>query len=496
MSTKINVRSPFYLHLTEPQVPLPLYDCNIAFPTPSSSGFAVDNQGVVTLPTPDYGTVYSYTSTAGDFTNGKFATVTSDTVRIVTFTLTIPIGFSNTSDLYYTCSLTTTQAGTTTSTVQTPCTPSVTTSGSISSQTLDSGGSSVDIDLSGYFTGETTYAVSNNDPLLVTTALSGSTLTISSNAIAGSTTIYALGRDASYPTTCEAVQPISVTVSAVGVDFDCSPSPLSGGSIAADGTITRPQSTATIQGVSLTNGGALLSPEQVSANTGSSSQDVTLWFKLTAPLGYDNAGATVWCSSTLTQAGTAALTFTCSLAALTGQKVARDGSISLGSAALGTVKSFTPPNPPFGEVTTDTSRVVEFQVEIPSGYANAGSTIDCSKTLTQPATVSICGSNQFYLSTGKNRVTDFCDATYATSKLITSTASTITGLMGSQICSNGSAFNGKGLYYAVRTGYIQSAAGIGVGDYYVVQIDSAGIVLSVEIGNCQGGGGSGATIVL
>ena len=492
MSTKINVRSPYYLHLTEPTVPLPLYDCTVA----NLTGFSVDNQGVITLPSPDYGTIHSYTSSAGDFANGKFGTVSTDTSRTVVFTLTIPAGFSNTSDLFFECGATATQAGTTTSTVETPCTPSVTTSGSIPSQTIDSGGATVDIDLSGYFTGETTYAVSNNDPLLVTTALNGSTLTISSNAIAGSTTVYALGRDGSYPTTCEAVQPISVTVSATGVDFDCSPSPLSGGSIAADGTITRPVSTAVIQGISLTNGGALLSPEQVSANTGESSQDVTLWFKLTAPAGYDNAGATVWCSSTLTQAGTAPLVFSCSLASLTGQKIARDGSISLGTAALGTVVSFTPPDPPFGEVTTDTSRTVEFQVEIPSGYANAGSAINCSKTLTQPATVSICGSNEFYLSTGKNRVTDFCDATYSTPTLITSTASTITGLMGSQICKNGSAFNGRGLYYGVRTAYIQSAIGIGVGDYYVVQIDSAGIVLSVEIGNCQGGGGSGSSIIL
>jgi len=491
MSTKINVRSPFYLHLDEPTIPLPEYNCSVA----NLTGFSIDNQGVITLPSPSYGSIYSYTSTDPDFSNNKFAVETSDTSRTVDFTLNIPTGlYSNSSDLYYVCSLTTTQAGT--GGAAAPCTGGPTTSGSIPSQTIASGGSTVDIDLSGYFTGETTYAVSNNDPLLVTTAISGSTLTISSNAIAGSTTVYALGRDASYPTTCEAVQPISVTVSAVGVDFDCSPSPLSGGSIAADGTITRPQSTATIQGISLTNGGALLSPEEVSANTGSSSQDVTLWFKLTAPLGYDNAGATVWCSATLTQAGTAPLVFDCDLAALTGQKIAKDGSISLGTAALGTVNSFTPPDPPLGTVTTNTTRTITFQVEIPSGYANAGTEIDCDKELIQPATTSICGSNQFYISTGKNRVIDFCDATYATSTLITSTATTITGLMGSQICRSGNAFNGKMLYYAVRTGYIQSAAGIGVGDYYVIQIDSAGIVLSVEIGNCQGGGGSGATIIL
>ena len=73
MSTKINVRSPFYLHLTEPQIPLRLYDCGVA----NLTGFSIDNQGVITEPSPDYGLVYSYTSSAGDFADGKFATVSN-----------------------------------------------------------------------------------------------------------------------------------------------------------------------------------------------------------------------------------------------------------------------------------------------------------------------------------------------------------------------------------------------------------------------------------
>ena len=30
MSTKINVRSPFYLNLTEPTAPTPLFTCDVA----------------------------------------------------------------------------------------------------------------------------------------------------------------------------------------------------------------------------------------------------------------------------------------------------------------------------------------------------------------------------------------------------------------------------------------------------------------------------------
>ena len=487
MSTKINVRSPFYLNLTEPVVPLPIYDCIVA----DLRGFAIDNQGVITEPTPRYGIVYSFTSADAGFANGKFATVTTPTERLVTFTVTIPAGFSNTSDLYLECGQHFTQPASTT------CTPSVTTSGSIPSQSLPTGGSTVDIDLSGYFTGETKYAVNNNNPALITTALSGSTLTLTTNGLAGSATIYALGRDNSYPTTCEAVQPISITVTAAGVDFDCTPSPLLGGSIAADGTITRPVSIAQIQGVSLTNGGALLSPETVAANTGSASQPVTLWFKLTAPTGYNNAGSTVWCSSTLTQAGTAPLIFNCTIASLTGQKIATDGSISLGTAAYGTVKSFTPPNPPFGTVSTNTTRIVEFQVEIPSGYADAGTEINCPREIIQPATIPVCGLGVgLYISVGKPFFTDFCDSVYSAFTFVTSSAANINTLLGSQICKNGSPFNGKNYYYIV-TGYgTAQAGGIGIGSFYSMQVDSNGIVMDLEIAACQGSTGSGTSIQL
>ena len=193
MSTKINVRSPFYLHLTEPTVPLPTYDCTTA----NLIGFAVDNQGVVTLPNADYGIVHSYTSTAGDFADGKFATVSSDTVRTIDVTIRIPSGFTNTEDVYFECGTSATQPGLTTTVVEpTPCTPEITLNGSIPSQSLNSGGNSVDIDLSNYFTQGaypiSGYNITNSNPVLVSTAISGSIFTITSNVIGGSTTRYML----------------------------------------------------------------------------------------------------------------------------------------------------------------------------------------------------------------------------------------------------------------------------------------------------------------
>ena len=491
MSTKINVRSPFYLNLTQPTVPVPEFTCSTAFPNGlDNSGFAVDNQGIITSPNPAFGNFESLTSTDSGFANNKYATVTTDTTRTVTARTRIPAGFTNTSDVYKDCVLTTIQPGTSSSVVEpVVCTGGPTTSGSISLVALDSGGGSTTIDLSSYFNNETTYGVNNPNPVLVSTSISGSNLIISSNNIGGSVTIYAIAKDASYPTTCEAVQSISITISlpAGAPNYDCNTSPLSGGGIAADGTLTLPTTTGTIQ-----------TPyPSTSANNTGSDRTITLSFDITVPDGYPNAAATIVCDKDFVQPSVGVdPDFSCSIAALTGQSISKNGSIFIGSATVGTVKSFTTPSWLGTTVQTDTSRVVEFQVEIPSGYANAGTLINCSKTLTQPATVGDCGLNGFFISGGKELIGDFCDRTFATTMAITSTASSISGLMGTKICRSGNPFDGRSLRYAVSLFSTSSGAGVGVGDFYIIQIDGNGTVLSVEIHNCKSGGdGQGSQIL-
>ena len=81
--TKINVRSPFFLHLTEPSPPLPAFDCAVA----NLTGFEVDNQGVITLPVPDRGVIDSISSDDGDFSNNKFPAENSDTSRTIKINL-------------------------------------------------------------------------------------------------------------------------------------------------------------------------------------------------------------------------------------------------------------------------------------------------------------------------------------------------------------------------------------------------------------------------
>ena len=99
MSTKINVRSPFYLNLTEPVEPQPLFTCSVA----NVQGLAIDQQGQITLPSLAFGSIDQITSTDSDFSNNKFATVTTATARTLTVRIFIPAGFSNVADGFIDC---------------------------------------------------------------------------------------------------------------------------------------------------------------------------------------------------------------------------------------------------------------------------------------------------------------------------------------------------------------------------------------------------------
>tara|TARA_R100000426_G_scaffold64970_1_gene45348 strand:+ start:10135 stop:11604 length:1470 start_codon:yes stop_codon:yes gene_type:complete len=481
--TKINVRSPFYLNLTEPSFPTPEYTCSVA----DLQGFAVDNQGVITLPEPAVGTIDSFTSSDSDFANNKFAVETADTSRTITVTLLIPPGFSNSSDVFFDCNVSTTQPGT--SGTVAPCTGGPTTSGTISTQTLTKGGSSVDIDLAGFFTSETTYAFSNPNPNLVTAALSGSVLTLSPNNIGGSTKIHALGRDNSYPATCEAVQSFTVTVN-VTEAFSCTingKNVLQGGSITAAGVITKPSSIANVGTIRTVSGDPSTNITTYPANTGSASRTVTLFFDLTAPSSYSNAGATVECSADLTQAGTALPVFTEQIAGLTGQSIAANGSVNAGQAAQGVIK--TPVSgSQFDPVAVDTIRDVTFPVTIPSGFQNAGTDLNISVRLIQPASPNICGSNTFFISSGVTTFKGHCGTSFSTTRAVTSTGSSLNTLDNTQICRNGTPFDGKNLYYGVALNSSNRNVGDGASSYYVIQIDNTGRVLQLGIASCESDG--------
>ena len=374
--TKINIRSPFYLRYDEPALPSVALDCALI----NLQNMTIDQFGNITLPDLDYGTIISYTSTDVDFADGKFDTVVSATSRTVTFTISIPVNFSNAGDNTIDCNLDFTQPAFV-------CTGGVTTSGSIPSQALDTGGDSVEIDLTSYFTAGTDpiegYNITNSYSNIVSTSLSNETLKIFSINRAGTATIFVEAYD-SNEATCNATQSISITVSDA-ITYDCNYANFLGGSISNTGTITNPTVNGTITAIKDTSGGTPIT--SYPANNTGSARDVTLYFDITVPsgVGYTNAGATVECSKTFTQSSTSLPQFTCAVAGLTGQAVAVNGTIKIGTANIGTISGFSPLS--FSTVTTDTERTVAFYITPPaSGYANSGgSDISCNVTMTQPA---------------------------------------------------------------------------------------------------------------
>jgi hypothetical protein len=479
MATKINVRSPFYINITEPSVPTPTFTCGVA----EVLNLTIDQQGQISTPTLAYGIIDSITSNDSDFSNGKFATVSTATDRTITIRILIPDGFSNVNVGHIDCVNLVTQPA---YVLNTSCTGGPTTSGSIPSQTLDVDGDSDTIDLTSYFTqgsqaiaGYTVY----NPSTVVNASVSGDTLTLSSNAIGGSTTVHISAFD-NATNSCTATQSISVTVNAPSQDFDCvnnGINALAGGSIAQDGTITNPNSTGTITAIKDTSGGSTITSH--SANNTGSDRSVTLYFDITAPAGYANAGSTIECSHIFNQpAGDPE--FTCDVANLSGQQISTKGIINPGSAQIGTISDWNPksfePN-----VSTATPRTVTFIVDVPSGYSNSG-TISCPKTINQPASTPTCGTNNFFISAGSLVPGSFCTAVYPVSSAISSTGN-LYGL-GSVVCKNGTPFNGQDLFYAVAVSNVN--VGPNYGNFIIWQIDSNGVILDVRESNCKGTVGS------
>ncbi len=385
MSTKINVRSPFYLKYGEPALPAVALDCA----TINLQGFAVDQFGNVTLPDSDYGTIASYTSSAGDFTDGRFATVGSDTSRTVTFSISIPPSFSNAGDTTIDCDATATQP-------QYVCTGGVTLNGSIPNQSIDTDGDIATIDLSSYFTQGVApianYTITNNYLDFFTHSINGNTLTIIGTSRAGTKNMYVEASDAD-PLTCNATQTIQITTIAQAT-YTCTDAYISGGSITQTGVITNPTVNGTITAVKDSSGGSTIT--SYPANTTGSDRNVTLYFDITVPSGYSNSGSTVECSKTFSQPTAALPTFTCAIASLTNQAVYSSGAIVKGIANVGTISSFTPIG--FDAVTSDTSRTVTYSITPPaSGYSNSGgSDITCDITMTQPAIKPTAGNIYWY----------------------------------------------------------------------------------------------------
>lgn len=374
MATKINVRSPYYLDITEPAVPTIAFDCTVA----NGKNLSIDQFGFISHAEFSQGDILSFTSSDSGFSNGKYATVSTETLRTIAYTLSIPGGFTNSDVKTFTCNVQATQS-------VFVCTGGVSANGSIPNQSIDAGGNTATIDLSSYFTASgnpvSEYIIDNPFPNFIDASITGNTLTLTTIELGGTKIINIQASDGD-PLTCNGVQPIQITVTNLPA-FDCTTANVVGGEVAQDGTITDPLSTAEITAKSLTSGGAHIT--SVSPNTGIDRIAVTLFFDLLVPDGYSNAGDTFICQHTLVQEALTTLPeFTCSVANITGTNIYKSGAVLRGSAQQGTIVSHTPTI--FDQVISSTPRTITYSITPPStGFSNSGgSNISCDINLNQP----------------------------------------------------------------------------------------------------------------
>jgi hypothetical protein len=494
--SKINARSPYYLEYVTPTKPTPEFTCAIA----KLSSYSIDANGTVTLPTLDYGYIDSFTSTAGDFANNKFAPVGASSTRTVTFKIVIPNGFSNSGSGYLLCSKTAVQQAA-------ACVNGPTANGTIPTQSLTGAGDTNTIDLTSYFNAGTVaisaYIMVNPHPSFVAMSRpTGTTLALTALNVGGTKVVYIKAIDSS-PNSCVAIQPITVTV-ATNNDLGCIASTgvdsagLTGGSIAQDGTISNPSLIGTIAEIRATSEGSAIT--SVAANTGSTAQNVTLYFLITVPTGYGNAGASIECSKTFSQSGNAGFAFDCTTTILTNQAIYTDGTIKVGNTSRGVIETTTPIK--FEEVSTPTQRSITFNIRVPnsSAYSNANALVGCTESITQPAQLNPCSTSTNIYHIQQSFVgeapEDFCQNSFGgATTVIASSATGIGDAYNQTVCST--AFGtttaaepwfGRDKYYRVEKERTPSSISNSSGSFHIWRISNSGIVTEVWRWNCDGGG--------
>ena len=506
MSTKTNVRSPFFLDLTAPVQTLGTFTCTTA----GLSNFAVASSGFVTNPLLLAGSIVGQTAT--EFTVN---TTGSSIPRSVTYTIAIPLGYTNVNDATIDCVQTfdqPTQAANENPNINNNC---PTFAGTIPNT---SGLASTAINLATYFTSGSGADISS---YVVTASPSGTaisavltgtapsqTLTLSTNTDCQLATFIITARQSS--DNCTAISNSFTFASANCEAYDCTDANVTGGNIEQDGTVNKGTWTSGTLNALRYDGTDITTSLNAGANTTGSAVNKTITYRFNIPNGFSNSG-TFDCDVVYSQPATQVLpTFDCAEAQITGGFISEQGNIAAPTLGAGTLASWTPQS--FAEVSVNTPQTIYLTITPPaSGYINSGGadiTPPCPYIITQPATIIDCGTTQFGfagLNSGLDRPEDFCNSGLATSygvgglARLSSTVASFEDLkstVGNTVCYRLSPFRGGNKYYVIGESYGSTAEFISnYSTFYMLKIDDYGTVQEVVQWNCSGGGdGAGARV--
>lgn len=491
MSTKINVRSPYFLRFTEPIQEFGIFICNTA----DLRNFSVDSNGVINNPNIAKGTiidqsVYSFSANTGAGTIS----------RSVTYTIAIPSNYTNSGDSTIDCVQTFDQP----SQVVSPSCPAF--SGTVPNLSNIAPSLEQLIDVDSYFTAGTesiaSYQVSRvSGSGSVTAVISGTgssticTIQSSTSCVSAVFQFKAINTSGS----CSAVSN-SFSFSTSGcVGFDCDDADIdeTTGHIQQDGTVYKSINNGGIQLNKLLYGSTDITTSlNVGANNTGSDRNIVLTYRFNIPIGYTNYPGTFDCDVTYLQPATATLIpFTCADAGITGTFISESGNIAAPDLALGELISWTPQS--FNEVLLDTPRTITFTIAPePTGFSNSGGAdITCDVDINQPAKQANCGTVTVFISQGYNSIEDICSEREAgnywqTSNQVSTNASTASAAryqLGTRMCYGSTPVFGGGKWYVITT---TQTTGDAQYQFYAIQIDSFGIVQSSQIWNCSTGGGN------
>ena len=525
MSTKINARSPFYIEAEEPTVALGAFNCTTA----GLTDFTVNSDGTIIDPLIRKGSIISQ-----DHTSFAVNTSGSAIPRTVNYTILIPSEYTNSDNGTIVCPQTFDQPTQTASEDPTQNDNCPSFSGTISNITgLDNTGSS--IILNSFFSEGAdanidTYRVIQYGDAAIASSFSGTGLNQTVTFTTGLTCAEASFRIEAQndEDSCVARSNLfTISANCPSVTLDCTIDDsnnnainLQGGSIASDGTISSPsfQNVLKIERIEDSGGTTIWSSGTQTvydANTTGSARDVTLTFVFNIPSQYANSGdGEIECDKLFSQPPTNAPLETLSCGddriVYDNFRIATTGDILQGEASVlvnGVSVDFTvntlgvTTGTAFPEVAVTTPRTIGVAITVPSGWANAGSTIGgtvgsaCNQSVQQPPTKNLCVgvTGTYYItSTGVDSLCGFCDFVTLTNLEVNGTIA-----VNEPVCRNGNQFNGSFKWFAVSNFQNTTIGDVGT-VFTVARIDAFGFISEIRQVNCESGecaGGSNNILI-